>query len=428
MDKEQRVRLADLIDIKHGFAFQGEFFSSNGPGDLLVTPGNFAIGGGFQWGKAKFYNGPIPKDYILEAGDLIVSMTDLSKEADTLGYSAIVPKCDKRLLHNQRIGKIIRRRKDTNLHFIYWVMRSQEYRNEVLASFTGSTVKHTSPTRILAFEFLLPPRHEQTAIAAVLDALDDKIDLNRCMNETMETMARAIFKDWFVDFGPTRAKMEGRTPYLSSDVWALFPERLDDEGKPVDWQSSVLTEEFRLVMGQSPPGETYNQNGDGLLFFQGRTDFGWRYPQQRVFCTAPSRFAETDDTLVSVRAPVGDLNMAWEHCAIGRGVAAVRHRGGHRGYTYYTLSHIQPLLAAFEHEGTVFGAINKIQFEALPVIVPPSAVVQAFENVANMFDDTIRVNISETETLAATRDLLLPKLMSGEIRIKDAEKIVETVL
>ncbi len=100
------VRLGDLIDIKHGFAFRGEFFSGEAPGDLLTTPGNFAIGGGFQWGKPKFYGGPVPEEYVLRPGDLIVTMTDLSKEADTLGYAAVVPNQDVRLLHNQRIGKV----------------------------------------------------------------------------------------------------------------------------------------------------------------------------------------------------------------------------------------------------------------------------------------------------------------------------------
>jgi type I restriction enzyme S subunit len=179
------------------------------------------------------------------------------------------------------------------------------------------------------------------------------------MNETLEAMARAIFKDWFVDFGPTRAKMERRAPYLAPEIWSLFPDRLDNEGKPQGWQTSTVGTKFRLTMGQSPPGDTYNETGDGLPFFQGRTDFGARYPKRRMFCTAPTRVAEDDDTLVSVRAPVGDLNMAWERCCVGRGVAAVRHVSGYRGYTYYALGQLQPELAAFEHTGTVFGAINK---------------------------------------------------------------------
>src|SRR4051794_11021008 len=125
MYKWKKARLRELIDIKHGFAFSGEYFSSNGPGDILMTPGNFAIGGGFQWGKRKYYSGPVPEEYVLQSGDLVVTMTDLSKEADTLGYSAVLPSCDERLLHNQRIGKVIARSDDVDLRFLYWVMRSK---------------------------------------------------------------------------------------------------------------------------------------------------------------------------------------------------------------------------------------------------------------------------------------------------------------
>jgi type I restriction enzyme S subunit len=180
-------------------------------------------------------------------------------------------------------------------------------------------------------------------------------------------------------------------------------------------------------MGQSPPGNTYNDNGNGLPFFQGRTDFGFRYPNRRMFCTAPTRIAELDDTLVSVRAPVGDLNLAWEKCCIGRGIAAIRHKSGSRSFTYYTLVALQDELRAYEHTGTIFGAINKQQFEALEFICPGQVMIQAFEDVSSPFDERIRVNTLEIETLAQLRDLLLPKLMSGEIRLKDAEKAVEAV-
>jgi len=270
----------------------------------------------------------------------------------------------------------------------------------------------------------IPDRSTQEFIGSVHMALVEKIELNRRMNETLEAMARAIFKDWFVDFGPTRAKIEGRAPYLAPDIWSLFTDRLDDDGKPEGWIETTVGTEFNLTMGQSPPGETYNESGDGLPFFQGRTDFGFRYPVRRKFCSAPTRIARPDDTLVSVRAPVGDLNMAWEECCIGRGVAAVRHKRGGRGYTQYSMQFLQPAIARFEDSGSVFGAINKVQFERLRVISPPPELMDQFEATVQGMDDRIRSNTSETETLATTRDFLLPKLMSGEVRVKEAEKLV----
>lgn len=234
-------------------------------------------------------------------------------------------------------------------------------------------------------------------------------------------MARAIFKDWFVDFGPVRAKMEGHEPYLSREIWDLFPERLDKEGKPEGWCTSVVGDEFALTMGQAPPGNSYNSKNVGVPFFQGRTDFGDRYPSIRMFCNQPARIAHQDDTMVSVRAPVGEINMAPEKCCIGRGVAAVRHRLGGRSYTYQSLRQIQDQMRAYEDTGTVFGSINKSQLRSLQVIKPSESLIVAFENICEWFDERIRQNILENQKLRQMRDALLPRLMSGEVEIKDVE-------
>ena len=267
---------------------------------------------------------------------------------------------------------------------------------------------------------LLPGESEQRSIAHILGTLDDKIELNRRMNETLEEMARAIFKDWFVDFGPTRAKMEGRDTGLPAEVAALFPARLVESelGEvPEGWEVGTVGECFYLTMGQSPPSSTYNEHGEGLPFFQGRTDFGFRYPENRKFCTAPTRIAQPEDTLVSVRAPVGDINMAWEQCCIGRGVAALRHKLGSSSFTYYAAGALQRAIQQYEHTGTVFGAINKQQFEEMPTIEPTSDVVDAFGTFALQLDERIRSNVAESRTLAALRDALLPKLVSGEMKV-----------
>ncbi|TKB58365.1 restriction endonuclease subunit S [Ferrimonas aestuarii] len=143
--------LGDDLNIKHGFAFKGEYFSTEKTPDILVTPGNFKIGGGIKLDKLKYYSGPVSEDYVLESGDLVVTMTDLSKEADTLGYPALIPDAeDVRFLHNQRIGKIQVKDNHQILNYLYQYMRSHSYRSEVLSSFTGSTVKHTAPKKLMA--------------------------------------------------------------------------------------------------------------------------------------------------------------------------------------------------------------------------------------------------------------------------------------
>jgi type I restriction enzyme S subunit len=277
-------------------------------------------------------------------------------------------------------------------------------------------------------EISLPPIDEQRAIAHILGTLDDKIELNRWMNETLEAMARALFKSWFVDFDPVRAKAEGRDPGLPKPLADLFPARLVDSelGEiPEGWDVGCVDDEFALTMGQSPPGETYNEVGEGVPFYQGRADFGSRFPTRRVYCTAPTRLAKAGDTLISVRAPVGDINMATENCAIGRGVATARHRSGSRSYSYQFMLGLEEVFARFEAEGTVFGSIGKKDFHAISCVIPPRAVIAEFEAMLSPFDSRIDITERESRTLASLRDTLLPKLISGELRVKDAERVVE---
>ena len=268
---------------------------------------------------------------------------------------------------------------------------------------------------------------KQRAIAHILGTLDDKIELNSRMNETLEAISRALFKSWFVDFDPVRAKMEGRDTGLPKHIEELFPDRLDSEGLPIGWLAGTIGDNFRLTMGQSPPGSTYNDYGEGLPFFQGKTDFAFRYPKNRRYCSAPIRIAERDDTLVSVRAPVGDINMAWERCCIGRGVAALRHRSGSVSFTYYAALAIRHKLKIYEHSGTVFGAINKKQLKALSVVEPTPGAVSLVNTVISPLDKRIRKNVAENRILAHLRDCVLPKLLSGEMRLQWAEQVVESV-
>ena len=427
-----RKLLGELIDIKHGFAFKGEFFDKGTSDDVLLTPGNFAVGGGFKADKFKFYNGHVPDEFVLGQGDLIITMTDLSKNADTLGYPAIVPLSNKgyRFLHNQRIGKVIVKNSETvGCRYLYYLMCTQSYRHEILASATGTTVKHTAPDRIKKFQFNLPPVREQRTIAYILGMLDDKIELNRQVNKTLEATARAIFKSWFIDFDPVKAKIEGREPpCMDTETAELFPSAFQDSPLrkvPEGWKVTTIDENFNLTMGQSPPGSTYNEDGKGMPFYQGRKDFGFRYPTRRVYCSAPKRFAEKGDTLVSVRAPVGDVNIAEEKCSIGRGIAAIRHKTGSRSYTYYTMQSLQETFSRYEAEGTVFGSINKTDFQTLSQLSPPNEIIEAFERLVYPLDQSIENNKNESWTLAQTRDTLLPKLLSGKIRVNDVIEMLE---
>ncbi len=313
--------------------------------------------------------------------------------------------------------------------FLYYCMASQSFVDFADSGSIGTRMPRTKWEWVSRYKVHLPPLQEQRRIAHILGTLDDKIELNRQMNETLEATACAIFKSWFVDFDPVKAKMEGRKPpCMDTSTAVLFPSAFQDSslGKiPKRWQITTIDEDFNLIMGQSPPGSTYNEDGEGMPFYQGRRDFGFRYPTQRVYCTAPKRFAEKGDTLVSVRAPVGDINMVLEKCSIGRGVAAVQHKTGNRSYTYYTMQSLQDVFSRYEAEGTVFGAINKTDFQTLPYLRPRDEIVEAFERLVFPLDQTIENNENESRTLAQTRDTLLPKLLSGEIRVDAAAEILE---
>lgn len=156
-DRFPKCLLKDVAHIKHGYAFSGEYFSEEENGIVLVTPGNFALGGGFQEVRNKYFTSEYSEEYVLHAGDLIVTMTDLSKKADTLGYGAIVPDTGKIYLHNQRIGLFDCLDEKLNPIFVRWYMQTDEYRLEIVRTSTGSTVHHTSPDRILNSVIYLPP-------------------------------------------------------------------------------------------------------------------------------------------------------------------------------------------------------------------------------------------------------------------------------
>ena len=180
--------LADVIDVKHGFAFEGKYFSDERCGDILLTPGNFAIGGGFKDAKVKYYIGPVSEDYILCDHDLVLTMTDLSKAADTLGYPAMIPPppMGYRYLHNQRIGKVhITQSNAATPLFLYRLFCSEAYRHEILAGATGTTVKHTSPTRIRAFKSLFPS-------AGVLEVFEKQLNIWYLLATQNESQSRTL--------------------------------------------------------------------------------------------------------------------------------------------------------------------------------------------------------------------------------------------
>lgn len=230
---------------------------------------------------------------------------------------------------------------------------------------------------------LLPTLPEQERIASILSAFDDKTEVNNRITKTLEEMAQILFKEWFVKSECPIGKL--------SDI-------------------------AKITMGQSPSSKFYNENGEGLPFHQGVTNFGNRFARHEVYCTENNRVAEKGDILFSVRAPVGRLNIADTKISLGRGVAAIRHKNNHQSYLYYLLKRL------FKKEdslggGSVFPSVTKDDMEGMKIFVPDEDVVGKFENIVSNMDRKIEASEKENQKLAALRDLLLPKLMRGEVRV-----------
>lgn len=189
------LKLKELCTIKHGYAFKGKYITQQENNNILVTPGNFKVGGGFKEDKCKYYNSKnIPEEYILNENDLIVTMTDLSKEADTLGYSALIPKKDKIYLHNQRIG-LIKNINETiiNKDYLYWYLRTRMYHNEIVATSTGTTVHHTSPERILNVKIPIYSLSIQNKISKILNIIDNRIRINVQTNDNLLELIKKLY-------------------------------------------------------------------------------------------------------------------------------------------------------------------------------------------------------------------------------------------
>lgn len=317
-----------------------------------------------------------------------------------------------------------------NPKYVYYYLQTLD-----LASYnSGSAQASLNRNLIYSIPVRKPARHIQDEIARIIGSLDDRITLLRETNATLEAIAQALFKSWFVDFDPVQANAafleNGQAPSLPAEIQALFPSRLVESPQgliPEGWEWSTIAQSFILTMGQSPPGDTYNEIGEGLPFYQGKTDYGFRFPTQRVFCTSPSRFANRGDCLVSVRAPVGDVNVALENCSLGRGVAGVRHPAGFSSFVLYSLKALKPHFDYFNGEGTVFGSINKKDFQTLPVIAAPESVQRAFGDIASGIDTKIENNELKLRTLTMLRDTLLPRLISGQLRLPEAEAALAEV-
>ena len=285
---------------------------------------------------------------------------------------------------------VIRAKKDVvSPKYLYYFLKNSSTVAELqlLAETRSGTFPQITFSEVANLTIPVPPLAVQEVIVQTMQCLEDKTICNEQINDNLQQQAMSLYAEMFLN---------------SSDS---------------NVTSGTLSDIAVITMGQSPSGSSYNEDGVGEVFYQGRAEFGFRFPKRRLFTTEPKRMAEAGDVLLSVRAPVGDLNIAYERCCIGRGLGAIHSKTGHSSFILYTMFALRSQLDVFNGEGTVFGSINRDALNAIPIDIPSVTEIDQFEVVAHPIDELIRANYEENCRLEAIRDSLLPKLMSGEIDV-----------
>ena len=290
-------------------------------------------------------------------------------------------------------------------YYVLYTIISPQYKHHLLTLAQGGATREAlTKDTIGDFEIPLPPLPTQHKIAAILSAYDDLIANNTRRIAILEEMAQSLYREWFVHFRFPRYEKKR----MVESTLGMIPE---------GWEVVKLGDMCSITMGQSPSSQFYNENRDGLPFHQGVTDFGNRFPVDRMYCTVANRVAEDGDILFSVRAPVGRINIANKKVVIGRGLSAIRSKTGCQRFVF------QQLKELFQEEdtignGAIFKSVTKEDVYGIKMLQPPDTIISLFEqHIQSMFEN-IEALTKKNTNLRQTRDLLLPKLISGEVDVE----------
>lgn len=385
------AKLGDFMRIKHGFAFKGDYITAEDNEIVLVTPGNFEIGGGFKEKKCKFFSGDYPKDYVLHADDLIVTMTDLSKQGDTLGYSARVPNSNRIYLHNQRIGLVDVFNPNADKDYLYWFMRTPQYQKKIVATASGSTVKHTSPSRICDVEINLPSIDKQKKIASLLTSIEKKIHISERINDNLFAQMQALYAAWFIDCIPFGGI------------------------KPSSWQKTSIYTIADIIYGAPFSSKQFNTDGKGIPIIRIRD-----LKEQKVATYTTEKhpkgyLLQAGDIVVGMDGEFVPYIWGSDEAWLNQRVCVFKNkRLKGKAFLYFT---IKPLLYAIEQTqvATTVIHIGKKDFDAFEITLPDPRVLDSFDAITTPMVEKIVENRFEIKQLELLRDALLPKLMSGEL-------------
>ena len=306
---------------------------------------------------------------------------------------------------NQQINSVVVNQREHNPYFVYYLLKTM---SDILHNVAGGVATPiVNKSTFANLEVCVPPLPTQRKIAAILSTYDDLIENNTRRIKILEDMAQTLYREWFVHY---RFPGHENVPMVQSELGPI----------PQGWEVNLLGEMCDVLMGLSPKSEFYNQTGEGLPFHQGVTDFGQRFPTDRVYCTVQKRIAEVGDILFSVRAPVGRINIANKKIVIGRGLSAIRSKNSNQAFI------LQQLKDKFQEEdtmgsGTIFNAITKTDLLGIQLTEPTKEIIVKFEEVADPISLELANLTMKNASLRQTRDLLLSKLISGEIDVSEID-------
>ena len=403
----KKYKLGDIANIIGGVAFQ--------PCDVCKNGIRVLRGGNIQAQSivTKENDLFLPSSYKnkenqLQIGDTVIVASTGSVEV--LGKAAT---CFKEL-PNTQIGaflRIVRPKEKCYAMLISIALNSSHFAKYIKSQAKGTSINNITLTHLTNYTFFFPASSQ--LIGNLYQSIEKKIALNRSINHNLEAMAKQLYDYWFVQFD---FPDENGMPYKSSGGKMVWNEKLKRE-IPVGWSDGQLSDIANIIMGQSPDGSSYNEVGNGKIFYQGSTDFGIRFPSIRQYTTAPTRFAKKRDILMSVRAPVGATNIANNDCCIGRGLAALNSKVGSITHLYYIIDGLKTAFDQRNAAGTTFGSITKDDLFVLPVVVPNTAVLLSFEKVCSAFFEKQMIIGEEIDLLTKLRDSLLPLLMNGQVSV-----------
>ena len=404
--KLEELCLPDQIG-KYGIPAVAEEFSEDKVRYLRIT--DIDDFGKLLEDDKKSVSSPEIEKYILKEGDIVFART-----GNSTGRTYYHEEKNGKLAFAGFLIKFSLDKSKVNPKYLKYFTISKPYKQWVDNLSNGSTRGNINAKTFAECPIILPSREQQDYLVRVLSSLEEKIQTNNQINQELEAMAKTLYDYWFVqfDFPDQNGKL-----YKSSGGKMVYHPELKRE-IPEGWEVEKLSKIANITMGQSPKGSSYNEVGEGLLFFQGSTDFGWRFPIARQYTTEPSRMAEEDDILLSVRAPVGTLNIADTRCCIGRGLAAINSKIGANSYIFNVMQDFKKLFDLRNSVGTTFGSITKDDLYNLKIIYPPNELLMNFDQLVKSFDKEIKNRSRQNQELIQLRDWLLPMLMNGQVKVE----------